>query len=88
MRSKETKRALDNVKTAVMRREGYYVPPGRPDNVKYEVAQNIGVPLNDQYNGDLRTRDAGRVGGPIGGQMVREMIRLAEQELAQRSRNK
>lgn len=56
------------------------------DNFKFEVAQELGIPLRQGYNGDIRARDAGRIGGKIGGkiggQMVRRMIRIAEQQLA------
>ena len=43
---------------------------------KYEVASEVGVNLKDGYNGDLSSRDAGR----IGGNMVRKMIQQAEQQ--------
>lgn len=56
------------------------------DDFKFEVAQELGIPLRRGYNGDMRARDAGRlggkIGGKIGGQMVRRMIQLAEQQLA------
>ena len=32
---------------------------------KYEVASEVGVNLKDGYNGDLSSRDAGRIGGNI-----------------------
>lgn len=35
------------------------------DNMKYEVAREIGVDLKQGYNGDLSSRDAGKVGGNI-----------------------
>ena len=35
---------------------------------KYEVANEVGVNLKQGYNGDLSSRDAGR----IGGQMVKK----------------
>jgi hypothetical protein len=73
-------RALDQFKADVMRREGYEV--ARPEQVKYKVAESLGIPLNDRYNGQLHTEDAGRIGGQIGGAMVREMVRLAQQKLA------
>ncbi|WP_197081126.1 alpha/beta-type small acid-soluble spore protein [Gordoniibacillus kamchatkensis] len=72
--------ALDQFKADVMRREGY--PAARPEEVKYEVAKSLGIPLNSRYNGQLNTEDAGRIGGQIGGSMVREMVRLAQQKLA------
>ena len=45
---------------------------------KYEVASEVGVTLKDGYNGDLSSRDAGR----IGGNMVRKLIETAERQMA------
>ena len=44
---------------------------------KYEVASEVGVNLKQGYNGDLSSRDAGR----IGGQMVKKMIQQAENNM-------
>ncbi|MBB6675220.1 alpha/beta-type small acid-soluble spore protein [Cohnella nanjingensis] len=68
-------------KAEVMRREGFSVDPNRPDDVKYEVAESLGVPLKPGDNSQLTTEQAGNVGGKIGGTMVREMIRLAQEKL-------
>lgn len=35
------------------------------DQMKYEVASEVGVNLKQGYNGDLSSRDAGRIGGNI-----------------------
>ena len=35
------------------------------DQMKYEVASELGVNLKQGYNGDLTSKDAGRVGGQI-----------------------
>ena len=43
---------------------------------KYEVANEVGVNLKQGYNGDLSSKDAGR----IGGNMVRKMIQQAESQ--------
>ena len=40
------------------------------ENMKYEIAREQGVNLVKGYNGNLSSKDAGRVGG----QMVRRMI--------------
>ena len=48
------------------------------DKFKYEVASEVGVNLKDGYNGDLSSRDAGR----IGGNMVRKLIEQAESNMA------
>ncbi len=45
---------------------------------KYEVASEVGVNLKDGYNGDISARDAGK----IGGQMVRKMIKQAEDNMS------
>ncbi|MNW19758.1 Small, acid-soluble spore protein, alpha/beta type [compost metagenome] len=55
--------------------------PNHPDDVKYEVAKELGVPLQPGNNGELTTESVGHVGGKIGGAMVREMIRLAQEQL-------
>ena len=44
---------------------------------KYEVANEVGVNLKQGYNGDLSSRDAGR----IGGQMVKKLIQPAENQM-------
>lgn len=48
------------------------------DLLKYEVAQELGVPLGPGYNGHLTAKEAGAVGGKIGGSMVRVMVRYAQ----------
>jgi hypothetical protein len=56
------------------------------DGYKYEVAEDLGIALARGYNGDMTTREAGRIGGHIGGrlggQMVRRMIQYAEEQMA------
>ena len=47
------------------------------DRFKYEVASEVGVTLKDGYNGDLSSRDAGR----IGGNMVKKMIQQVENNM-------
>ena len=44
---------------------------------KYEVANEVGVTLKDGYNGNLTSREAGR----IGGNMVRKLIQQAESQM-------
>ncbi len=49
------------------------------DQLKYETASEVGVQLNDGYNGDLKSKDAGQ----IGGNMVKKMIQSYEDSSAQ-----
>lgn len=44
---------------------------------KMEIANEVGVPLKDGYNGDLTTRQCGLVGG----NMVKKMIEAYEKTL-------
>ena len=48
------------------------------ERMKYETASEVGVNLKQGYNGDIKARDAGK----IGGNMVRKMIELAERQLS------
>ncbi len=45
------------------------------ENMKYEVANSLGVNMKKGYNGDLSSKDNGRVGG----EMVRRMVEQYEQ---------
>lgn len=56
------------------------VPEARAalDQFKYEVANEIGVPLKQGYNGDLTSAQNGYVGG----YMVKKMIEAQERKMA------
>ena len=56
------------------------VPEAREalNRFKYEVAQEIGVPLKQGYNGDLTSAQNGYVGG----YMVKKMIEAQERQMA------
>ena len=47
------------------------------NRMKYEVANELGVNLKQGYNGDLPSSQAGK----IGGNMVKRLIKMAEQQL-------
>jgi len=59
------------------------VPEARQalDQFKYEVANEIGVPLKQGYNGDLTSAQNGYVGG----YMVKKMIEAQEQQMSGRT---
>lgn len=51
--------------------------PGAKDylnKMKYETASEVGVNLQEGYNGNISAKDAGRVGG----NMVKKMIKNVE----------
>lgn len=72
---------LDKLKAKVMKDNGYNVDINNPDNVKYEIADELNIPLNKGYNGKITAENAGKIGGQIGGNMVKEMIRMAQEQL-------
>ncbi|MBR4015395.1 MAG: alpha/beta-type small acid-soluble spore protein [Anaerotignum sp.] len=59
------------------------VPEARAamEQFKYEVANEIGVPLKKGYNGDLTSAQNGYVGG----YMVKKMIEAQERMMAERN---
>ena len=56
------------------------VPEARQamENMKQEVANELGITLNKGYNGNLASKDAGH----IGGNMVRKMIEAQERSMS------
>ena len=56
------------------------VPEARAalDNMKYEIARELGINFNQGYNGDLSSRENGYVGG----YMVKRLIEQAERQIA------
>ena len=61
------------------------VPEARQalDNMKYEIANQLGVNLKQGYNGDLTAREA----GSIGGEMVKRMIQDVQNQMSGQSMN-
>ncbi len=56
------------------------VPEARAalDNMKFEIASELGISLKQGYNGDLPSRQAGY----IGGYMVKRMIEQQERQMS------
>jgi len=59
------------------------VPQAREalNRFKMEVANELGVPLKQGYNGDLTSKQ----NGSVGGEMVKRMIRSQEQSMSGQS---
>lgn len=70
----EARKGLDELKAKVANVQN-------PENAKFEAAEEAGVPLKEGYNGHLTPRQAGKVGGRLGGSMVRELIKMAQVSL-------
>ena len=61
------------------------VPAARQalNNMKQEIANELGVNLKQGYNGDLTSREA----GSIGGGMVKKMIEQQERQMSGQNQN-
>ncbi len=57
------------------------------DRFKYEVAENLGLldKIKEQGWPEITSKDCGAIGGRIGGNMVRVLIRHAEEQLSKKS---
>lgn len=82
-RSDTERQILNHYKTKAMQAQGYQVDPTQPNHVKFDVAGKMGIPLKQGYNGNLTAEQAGKIGGQIGGAMVRDMIEAAKNQLEQ-----
>lgn len=70
----EAKQELDLLKAKV-------TDSSNPEVTALEVAKELGIPLKEGYNGQLTSFEAGKVGGKIGGSMVKELIKMAQESL-------
>ncbi|HSO57394.1 MAG TPA: alpha/beta-type small acid-soluble spore protein [Paenisporosarcina sp.] len=78
------RKGLEQYKNRVMESQGYGLNSAPGEDVKYEIAKELGIPSNREYNGNLTSKQAGTIGRPIGGNLVREMIKLAQEQLARK----
>ena len=51
------------------------------ERFKYEVADELGVPLSNGYNGNLTAKQ----NGSVGGYMVKKMIEAQERQMTEKS---
>lgn len=70
----EARQGLDQLKAKV-------AGTTNPEHAKYEIAKEVGIPLKEGYNGKLTSEQAGKVGGRLGGNMVKELVRMARENL-------
>lgn len=56
----------------------------KPEDAKFEAAEEVGVPLKKGYNGQLTAVQAGKVGGRLGGSMVKELVKMAQENLSKK----
>lgn len=73
----EARHGIDQIKAKV-------VGVNEPEQAKFEAAKEVGVTLNKGYNGGLTSKQAGKVGGRLGGNMVKELIKIAQENLGKK----
>lgn len=63
------------------------IDPKLLDQFKYEIADELGLSnkINTQGWANMTTREVGQIGGRIGGNMVKIMIRNAQKMMAENS---
>ncbi|WP_428908448.1 small, acid-soluble spore protein, alpha/beta type [Niallia sp. Krafla_26] len=70
----QARQGLDELKSKIM-------GSSNPEDAKFEAANEVGVQLNKGYNGKLTSEQAGKIGGRLGGSMVKELIQMAKEDL-------
>lgn len=63
--------------------KGTLIVPGASnalDQMKYEIANELGINLTQGYNGNLTSREVGLIGGNI----TKRLVQIAEQSLGNR----
>lgn len=73
----EARQGLDDLKAKIAGTKN-------PEEAKFEVAKEIGVPLKKDYNGELTSKQNGKIGGKLGGGMVKELIKMAQENLGKK----
>jgi small acid-soluble spore protein D (minor alpha/beta-type SASP) len=74
----EAQKGLDQLKAKIANSQ-------TPEDAKFEIAEEVGVPLKKGYNGGLTSHQAGKVGGRLGGNMVRELVRMAQEDMIKKN---
>ena len=70
----EARKELDELKVKV-------TGANNPEEAKLEVANELGIPLRSGYNGELTSAQVGKIGGKIGGNMVKELVKIAQESM-------
>jgi small acid-soluble spore protein D (minor alpha/beta-type SASP) len=51
------------------------------EELKYEFENELGIEINDEYEGNRTSRANGHIGGSIGGLMTKKMVEAYEKKL-------
>ena len=78
-----TKEEIDMSNTKSSNQAAVPEAKGALDRFKFEVANELGVPLTDGYNGNLTSKQ----NGSVGGYMVKKMIEAQERQMSSGSQS-
>ncbi len=73
----EARQGLDDLKAKI-------IGTTTSEDAKFEAAEEVGVPLKKGYNGQLTSQRAGKIGGRLGGSMVKELVKMAQNNLSKK----
>ena len=73
-----TKEEIDMSNTKSSNQAAVPEAKGALDRFKFEVANELGVPLTDGYNGNLTSKQ----NGSVGGYMVKKMLEAQERQMS------
>lgn len=74
--------AMDRLQTDVINR-ALGTSFTNKEDVKVELAKQFDIPYQSQgSNGNLRAEDAGKIGGTMGGLLVKELVRMSMESLS------
>ncbi|MCK1993333.1 small, acid-soluble spore protein, alpha/beta type [Peribacillus muralis] len=73
----EARKGLDDLKAKVAGTDN-------PEDAKFEVAKEMGVPFKKNDNGLLTAKENGKIGGRLGGGMVKELVKMAQESLTKK----
>lgn len=79
--SRRNKILVPEARTQLDQMKAKLADTANPDHAKFEVARELGIPLKKGKNGQLTSEQAGKVGGRLGGQMVKELTKIAMENL-------
>lgn len=79
--ARRNKILVDNARTGLDLLKTKVAGVNNHDEAKFEAANEVGIPLKSGYNGQMTSMQAGRIGGYLGGSMVKTLVKMARENL-------
>ncbi|MGE7603607.1 small, acid-soluble spore protein, alpha/beta type [Peribacillus sp. NPDC097675] len=72
---------VENARTELNQLKARVAGTKNHEDAKFEAAKEVGVPLKKGYNGKMTAKQAGKIGGYLGGSMVKTLVKMARENL-------